>query len=430
MANPCPTIAVLYFARNRFPLRLSVEAHLRSWERYSGCPTFYINAAMNDIAASIEAIDPDIVIADPTFLGVRWHHAYFQTTLLQLTSIISHRAVRIALPQDEYYFNRKLREILSALRPTCILSCAEQSAWPTLYGASFDEAQFRTVLTGYVDDALLERAGQRIAPASQRPSLVSYRASNVGFWLGCHGRLKVLIAEKMRRELSERGYASDIVVGDEATISGRAWLDHLGQSRAVLGVEGGASVLDQDGEVKRGVETFLSANPNADFEQVYQHTLRAVEIEPIACISPRHFEAAAMRCAQILLEGSYNGILKPGQHYLELKRDFSNIDEVISLLQDDNRVDQLADRTCKEIVLSERFTYRAFVTEIVDEASAHCQPRRRPLAPRRMQARFKDWMDWRVVQAEVAIGNGPRAVKRMSRPLRHVHRLLTRKASA
>ncbi|MBT8506740.1 hypothetical protein B1F79_04690 [Coxiella-like endosymbiont of Rhipicephalus sanguineus] len=45
-------------------------------------------------------------------------------------------------------------------------------------------------------------------------------------------------------------------------------------------------------------------------------------------ISPRHFEAVATKTLQILYEGEYSNILKPWVHYVPLKKDYSNFDEV------------------------------------------------------------------------------------------------------
>ena len=39
-------------------------------------------------------------------------------------------------------------------------------------------------------------------------------------------------------------------------------------------------------------------------------------------MSPRVFEAAAVRSCQILFEGRYSGILEPMVHYIPLKKDF------------------------------------------------------------------------------------------------------------
>ena len=52
-------------------------------------------------------------------------------------------------------------------------------------------------------------------------------------------------------------------------------------------------------------------------------------------ISPRVFEAIALRTALVLFEGEYSGIIAPGVHYIPLKKNLSNLDDVLSLLGDD-----------------------------------------------------------------------------------------------
>ena len=38
----------------------------------------------------------------------------------------------------------------------------------------------------------------------------------------------------------------------------------------------------------------------------------------------------------ILFEGSYSGIIKPDEHFIMLKKDFSNFDNVLKKSKDDN----------------------------------------------------------------------------------------------
>ena len=40
-------------------------------------------------------------------------------------------------------------------------------------------------------------------------------------------------------------------------------------------------------------------------------------------ISPRHLEAVVTKTAQVLVEGSYSGVLEPERHYIPVRRDFS-----------------------------------------------------------------------------------------------------------
>ncbi len=80
-------------------------------------------------------------------------------------------------------------------------------------------------------------------------------------------------------------------------------------------------------------------------------------------ISPRHLEACATRTVQILVEGSYSGVLQPGVHYLELKRDLSNLDAVLeTVAAEDSR--EIAERAYADIVASGRFTYRRLVEDV------------------------------------------------------------------
>jgi spore maturation protein CgeB len=53
-------------------------------------------------------------------------------------------------------------------------------------------------------------------------------------------------------------------------------------------------------------------------------------------ISSRHFEPIGTETVQILLEGAYNGILQPDTHYIQLRRDHANLDEVLDRFRDPN----------------------------------------------------------------------------------------------
>ena len=55
---------------------------------------------------------------------------------------------------------------------------------------------------------------------------------------------------------------------------------------------------------------------------------------PYRTISPRNFEAAAFRVCQILYEGHYSGVMEPMRHYIPLRKDFSNFDEVVERFRD------------------------------------------------------------------------------------------------
>ena len=52
----------------------------------------------------------------------------------------------------------------------------------------------------------------------------------------------------------------------------------------------------------------------------------------IQVISLGVLEAVALGTGLILFPGNYSGILRPNEHYLQLQKDFSNLNEVLNTL--------------------------------------------------------------------------------------------------
>ena len=76
-------------------------------------------------------------------------------------------------------------------------------------------------------------------------------------------------------------------------------------------------------------------------------------------IGPRHLEAVLTRTAQVLVEGTYNGILQPWRHYLPVRRDFANLPELLEMVRDHALLQNMVDRAYKDVFLSGRYTYAA-----------------------------------------------------------------------
>ena len=110
----------------------------------------------------------------------------------------------------------------------------------------------------------------------------------------------------------------------------------------------------------------MAGNPSmgASFEEVQAKFLLPYENKiRLNQISPRCFEAAALRTAMVLFEGEYSGVLEPGRHYILLRKDFSNFAEVLDALRDDAGLQRLVDRTFEEIARNPKYSYRTFVEQ-------------------------------------------------------------------
>ena len=66
----------------------------------------------------------------------------------------------------------------------------------------------------------------------------------------------------------------------------------------------------------------------------------------------------------VLFEGRYSGILVPDRHFISLKKDFSNFEEVLHKLRDHKFLQAMADRTYEEIALNPKYSYQTFVEKV------------------------------------------------------------------
>ena len=97
----------------------------------------------------------------------------------------------------------------------------------------------------------------------------------------------------------------------------------------------GTSYLDLEDAVLRDYQARLADGRPVTLEALLEGPLgRWDENFSYRTISPRHFEAAAFRICQVLFEGEYSDVLRPMVHYVPLKKDFSNFDQVVELITD------------------------------------------------------------------------------------------------
>ena len=115
------------------------------------------------------------------------------------------------------------------------------------------------------------------------------------------------------------------------------WAQFLKACRGILGAESGTYYLDRTGQIIEDVKKYVKAHPDASFGEVYEIFFKNC-LSPVSgkAISSRHFEPVGTKTCQILIEGYYNGILKPDEHYISVKKDLSNIEDVIRRFKDDS----------------------------------------------------------------------------------------------
>lgn len=221
-------------------------------------------------------------------------------------------------------------------------------------------------LTGYVPQYLLPLYYQ--APKfSERKFDVVYRSRKLSAWYGRLGLEKWTIAEKFQKGAFDYDLRCNLSVKEGERFNGKSWLEFLQSSKAALGVETGSSIYDFTGEIQKNTEAYEKENPNATFEEIEEHCFKGEDGKFLSQeLSPRVFECAALGVLMILYEGKYSGVLTPWKHYVPLKKDHSNMEEVVSILKDESRWHTIVQTAYEEIALNPQYSYEHFVHQFDD----------------------------------------------------------------
>jgi len=374
------SILVLYHAPH-LPLRTTVSDHLNSIRRYSGRSCIYINLARRRIPAWIDRMHIDLVVLHTILLSTRWEPELFAEMAQRMEPIQRLSCPVIAIPQDEFLNTDPLNDLLREFRVSHVFTCAAERDWEAIYGPVLAEGvRLTRVLTGYVEPATVARIEKQARRNTRRDIDIGYRSWRPEPWLGRHGMLKGRIAEAFAKRAPARGLKLDISMDHMETLLGDAWYGFLLRCRYTIGVEGGASIHDRDGSIRRCVDATLASNPCASFEAIEAACFPGLDGRfGLRAISPRHLEAAATRTPQILIEGEYNGILEAGRHYIPLKADFGNMDEVLDEVATARMGSTVAQRAYDDVIASGRYGYDSFVRTLLSDVHDTPKVRAAPL---------------------------------------------------
>jgi hypothetical protein len=356
------------------PYAATVLEHASSFQRHSRFPVLMINTRLGFPPA----------LAGLQFDAVVLHYSLFGTVPYELPDrfleyLAESDAYTIAFFQDEYRFCRERFEFIDQFDLDVVYTLVEPRFWDELYRRQTRVRTFVHTLPGYVGDDLRAASARHARPDADRTVDIGYRARDLPFSLGAAARDKAAIGIEFARRARGLDLALDISVESADRLYARDWYAFLGNCRAVLGVEGGASAFDLDGSLREAEVRLRGREPEATYARYVEEAgglLERIDYRtPSLMVTPRHFEAAAFGTCQILFDGTYSGVLEAGRHYIPLRKDFSNFDEAIASFRDPAVRAQVALAARRDLVDSGAFDYARLVESVDGKlADAGLQP--------------------------------------------------------
>ncbi len=325
-----------------------VLSYMIDWrEAFCRAPSLRVDTCdINDLVAyraSLRKLD------DYPLVVVLHSAAWDAMTLLRLTMhrFQNRRGKLLVLFGDEYFH---MREKLAFARGASV----------DYIGSQLPLAAARWV---YADCAA---AKVLPAPHALNPCVFSPRAGPRPIEIGFRGALyaSLYLGDGRRNEVVRRVEERARARGLKTDLQDRRhpreqWAEFLNSCQAVVGAESGTAYLEKDDRTRRAIGRYLKHNPGATFDEIHERFFQHYP-NPVSgkAISSRHFEPIGTKTCQLLLEGEYNGILKPGEHYIAIKRDYANVDDALSQASDLVFRTRMVDRAFEYAMSSHTYAHR------------------------------------------------------------------------
>ncbi len=388
--------------------------YLMALKRHTGVDVSYLHVS-HDARLDIDLGQYDVVLNNycARLVFVDYVTESWRAKLRVFTGL------KILSVQDEYDNTNLLREAISDLGFDIVLTSSPVSSHDWIFNPKANPTvTYMNMPSGFAPEPET-LAGINVHPLKKRRIALGYRGRNIGPRYGSLGYLKYEAGRRMAQSAKKRRIKYDIAMDEDSRLYGSAWYDFIANCRAMIGTESGSNVVDFDGSI---AAEFLA------LEAIHGRPLPYAPYLPLVAeaethvnmseASPRLFECAALFTPLILIKGYYSGIVTPGEHYIALERDFSNIDAVFDQLADVSALQAMAIRTNDHLIKSGRHCHAKFARELEalmvarvgkkahtnnleHVADPHDPTRERPTATPNFGFTFQIWL-WRKSSLKVA----------------------------
>lgn len=310
----------------------------------------------------------DLVVLNSTFLGARTAERRLARFQEIYGPTVRSATFRVALPQDDYDSSALLDEWMVDWEIDR-LYCVIPDRWKEIYPSYSESGTIVPGFTGYITNDWIQH-WRDPKPRLQRRWDVTYRTHDLSAHRCDLRHLKFAISDRFLDAVGPgSGLQMDISSRAADHIAGPRWHDFIEESRFCLATPSGSSFLDPRGEARRCVAKLVAENASTTLADV-RATCFPPDIpeRPFSAISPRHIEAGLALTVQIATLGDYSGLMHPGEDYVALEEDCSNIQEVLDVIRDEEHCNGLAHNFRDRLLSEPRLQRTAIVDEIVTAA--------------------------------------------------------------
>jgi hypothetical protein len=239
------------------------------------------------------------------------------------------------MPQDDYHCPDDLDKLLNDIEIDLLVTIFHKERF-LLYPKISNNSKCSVIQgqTIYFTDTFNFLRDRFFTPIEKRQYDVFYKATNDPVLPNSLGVKKALLSKSFEKALNLKDLKTNFPQGKNL-IAGNKWFKLMSNSRSILGSNSGSDFIIRNAVLADSFKKKFADLSTEDREEpLDEFNFNGIEktMLPMTAISPRNIDAASIGTTQILVEGSYSNILKPGLDYLETDFNFSNIEYLLECL--------------------------------------------------------------------------------------------------
>jgi hypothetical protein len=277
----------------------------------------------------------DVIILTASTLSERTSTYSLNNLQNFLAPLKDHGAYKVAMPQDDYHCPDDLDKLLNDIEIDLLVTIFHKERF-LLYPKISNNSKCSVIQgqTIYFTDTFNFLRDRFFTPIEKRQYDVFYKATNDPVLPNSLGVKKALLSKSFEKALNLKDLKTNFPQGKNL-IAGNKWFKLMSNSRSILGSNSGSDFIIRNAVLADSFKKKFADLSTEDREEpLDEFNFNGIEktMLPMTAISPRNIDAASIGTTQILVEGSYSNILKPGLDYLETDFNFSNIEYLLECL--------------------------------------------------------------------------------------------------
>jgi hypothetical protein len=291
------------------------------------------------------------------------HSVFSNGCYLRPRHLLFHAVKALRLPKayfigNEYKLMPEKMDFCDALGISLLVSQSNSPAVHRLY-----RERLNCAVAGIPSAGLDTTVFYPQIPRGERHIDIGYRSDESPIYLGHMERRQ--IADYFLEHGPRYGLNMNISLKQSDRFAEPEWAAFLNQCRGQLGTEAGGDYFELTDATRKGYMRYVKQHRTATDAEILGRFFKDYKDSvAMRVLSGRIVEAAGTKTLQILFEGRYNDYFKPDVHYIALKKDFSNFDQVMEKFRDENYCRTLTDNAY-ELAIKE-LTYDKLIDKFYD----------------------------------------------------------------